>query len=70
MTYQVAEAKKTLCPVGKLCDRGNRVIFGKMGGVIQNMHNGSVTPFRREGGIYVMGLWLGTQREPHFRWQG
>ena len=58
MTYQVADVRKTLCSISKVCDRGNRVIFGRRGGVVQNMSSGVITPFRREGGIYILDMWL------------
>ena len=54
MIYQVAEVKRPLCSISRLCDRGNRVIFGSGGGVIHNLRTGNVTPFSREGGVYVL----------------
>ena len=58
LTYQVADVAKNLTSVSKICDKGNRIIFGRGGGLIQNLKSGIVTPFRRQGGIYVIDLWL------------
>ena len=65
MTYQIADVKRPLCSVAKLCDRGNRVIFDYKGGAVQNLRTGNVTRFRRDGGIYVLDLWP-DQKEEHF----
>ena len=62
LTFQVAEVSKNLASVSKVCDMGNRVIFGKGGGVIQNLHSGIITPVRRQGGIYILDLWLDRQQ--------
>ena len=56
--YQVAEVRRPLCSMAKLCDSGNRVSFGRGGGIVQNMRNGHCTPFRREGSIYVMDFYV------------
>ena len=37
---------------------GNRVIFGKGGGVVRNFKSGKQTPFYRQNGIYVLDKWL------------
>ena len=64
-TYQVAEVRRPLCSVAKLCDRGNRVMFGQAGGVVQNMKTGRCTAFRRDGSIYIMDLWLDNNHPFH-----
>ena len=61
--------------MGEMCDRGNRVLFGRGGGVIQNLKTGEITPFRREGGIYALDFYLaaggqGPRRNPGFPGQG
>ena len=61
MTYQVAEVRRPLTSIAKLCDRGNRVVFGRGGGIIQNLKTGKTTHFRREGSIYVLDMWIDTQ---------
>ena len=61
LVYQVADVRKPLTSIARLCDRGNRIVFGKGGGIIQNLKNGTCTPFRREGSIYYLDLWHDTQ---------
>ena len=68
LTYQVADVRKPLTSIARLCDRGNRVIFGRGGGVVQNLKNGTCTPFRREKAIYILDMWLDTAAP--FRRQG
>ena len=61
IVYQVADVRRPLCSIAKMCDRGNRVVFGRAGGVVQNLVNGRCTPFRRDGSIYVLDLWFDTE---------
>ena len=61
--FQIAEVGKPLVSVSAICERGNRVIFGRGGGVVKNMMTGAETPFCRRNGVYVMSLWL--MDEPH-----
>ena len=61
LVFQVAEVRKPLCSVARLCDRGNRVIFGRGGGVVQNLHNGTCTRFKRQGSIYMLDFWLDSE---------
>ena len=80
MVVQVTDVKKPLFSVTKLCDRGNRVIFGRGGGVIHNLATNRLTPFRRKGGVYMIDLWVQPPgedpgancgwREPGFQRQG
>ena len=63
MTVQIADVKRPLCSVARLCDRGNRVVFDARGGAVQNLRTGVVTKFRREGGIYMLDLWLDQKSE-------
>ena len=58
LVFQVAEVRKPLCSVARLCDRGNRITFGRGGGVVQNLNNGKCTRFKRQGSIYALDLWL------------
>ena len=62
MKFQIAEVRRPLCSIAKLCDRNNRVIFGRGGGIVQNLNSGNCTPFRREGNVYTMDLWLDHDR--------
>jgi hypothetical protein len=58
MIMQITDVKKTLFSVPKICERGNRVIFGRGGGVIHNLATNKLTPFPKVGGIYCMDLWV------------
>ena len=61
--FQIADVSKPLVSVSAICERGNRVIFGRSGGVVQNIWTGVETPFKRHNGIYVLDMWL--LDEPH-----
>ena len=56
--YQMAEVSRPLNAVSDICDAGNRVIFGRNGGVILNLSTGKKTYFHREDGIYVVLCWV------------
>ena len=58
LKYQVADVSRPLNAVSEVCDAGNRVVFGKNGGVICNIKNGSQTWFGREDNIYVFEYWV------------
>jgi hypothetical protein len=74
INFQIASVTRPLCSVGEMCDRGNRVLFGRGGGFIQNLQSGELTPFRREGGIYALDFYLpsgqGLRGDPGFAGQG
>ena len=58
MTFQIAEVSRPLSAVGEITDKGNVVVFGPRGGFILNLETRKQTRFGREGGIYVMDLWI------------
>jgi hypothetical protein len=63
ITYQIADVSRALNAVTEICDAGhpdygNRVIFGRGGGVIENIETGKQTPFNREGNIYCLDYWV------------
>jgi hypothetical protein len=59
MNIQMTDGvQRPLFAVSKVCDRGNRVIFGRGGGVIHNLASNNLTSFRRVGGIYSLDLWM------------
>ena len=65
--FQVAEISKPLISVSAICERGNRVIFGKGGGVVQHLAIGHETPFYRQNGIYILEMWLLDEATPFQR---
>ena len=56
--YQVADISRPLNAVSDICDGGNRVIFGKSGGIIYNISSGKETYFNREEGIDILICWV------------
>ena len=70
MTYQVADVRKSFTSVAKVCDRNNRVVFTRHGGIIQNLDNGNCTPFPRKGDIYTLSMMLDTASGPPSVFQG
>merc|ERR1711940_235402 len=67
MTWQVADIKRHLASVGRMCDAGNIAIFTRMGGYIvpegtvQNLinhieDNGKMLKMNRENGMYHFDL--------------
>ena len=56
--FQIADVSKPLVSVGSICEKGNRVVFGRSGGVVKNLQSGKEIPFYRRNGIYVFSLWL------------
>ena len=64
--FQIADVSRPLVSVSAICEMGNRVIFGRSGGVVQNLRTGRETPFHRKNGIYVLGMWLKNAEETGF----
>ena len=61
MTMQMANVKKPLMSVSKVCDAGtgqNFVAFTAEGGYIWHADRGKYTSFRREGGVYPLKTWI------------
>ena len=58
LLFQLADVSCPLISVSQICDRGNRVIFGRGGGVILNLETGQEVPFQRMGGVYALGMWM------------
>ena len=56
--WQLSAVTRPLQSVGELCDAGNRVIFGRSGGIIQNIVSGEETYISRENGTYLVDLWI------------
>ena len=70
MTWQVADVKKPLASVGRMCDAGNVAVFTKDGGyVVPGEYMGEVMSrlermdqstlrMKRENGVYNFNLWV------------
>ena len=56
--FQIAEVSRPLIGVGRVCEMGNRVIFGSSGGVIVNLSTGKETRFERKEGVYTFTIWI------------
>ena len=56
--FQLCDVACPLVSISAVCDKGNRVTFGRAGGVIQNLATGAEVPFERRGGVYALGLWV------------
>ena len=65
-TFQVADVSRPLMSVGKVCEMGNRVIFGANGGYILNLATGAATKFEKKEGIYVFVMWVPPLSESGF----
>ena len=57
-TFQVADVSRPLMSVGKVCEMGNRVLFGAGGGYILNIATGNATPFYKRDGVYIFTMWI------------
>ena len=49
--FQVAEVSRALLRVGKVCELGNRMLFGAAGGGITNFASGKFILFQKEEGV-------------------
>ena len=59
MKFQVAEVTRPLLSVGRICDTGNEVTFGRNGGVSVDLVTGEETPFIRDtDGMYQLEFWM------------
>ena len=56
--FQLADVSCPLVSVSHICDHGNRVVFGRSGGIVYNLATGLEIPFERTGGVYTLGLWV------------
>ena len=66
VTFQIAEVSRPLTSVARICDQGNRVVFGAQGGYIRNLKTGKVTQFQRDSGVYTLNLWMRTGETSSF----
>ena len=64
--FQIADVNRPLVSMSAICEMRNRVIFGRSGGVVQNLSTGVETPFHRKNGIYVLSLWVKNEERQGF----
>ena len=63
-TFQVSKISKPLWSVGKLCDAGLKVEFGKTAAIVTHGTTGrKICEFKRENGLYMGAMQL---RNPDF----
>ena len=62
MTVQIADVRKPLASVAKICEQGNDVVFRKEGGEIINKKTGATTQMKREGDLYYLYLWVNHEK--------
>lgn len=55
-TFQIAEVTRPLCSVSRVCDQGNRVVFGAGGGCVEHLASGRRSRFHRMHNVYVMNM--------------
>ena len=56
--FQIADISKPLVSISSICERGNRVLFGRVGGIVINNKTGAQIPFHKENGVYVLTMWM------------
>ena len=62
---EVADVKRPLASVCKICEAGNRVVFEQGSSYIENLKTGKRTNIEETGTGYRIKVWL-----PHFQGQG
>ena len=63
LKFDVADKlTRPLASVHEICECGNRVMFEKGKGFIQNIASGVKTPLRCEGKLYFMDIWVEVPR--------
>ena len=65
MEVEVADVKRPLASVCKLCEAGNRLVFQQGNSYIENVTTGKKTKIEETGKGYRIKVWL-----PHFQRQG
>ena len=58
MEVQIADVKRVLGSVRKICQAGNRVVFEEGKSYIQNKRNGRKTPISEGRNGYTVNLWV------------
>ena len=58
MEAEVADVKRALGSVRRLCEKGNRVVFDPEGSYIENVTSGYKTPIVDNGKGYKVKIWV------------
>ena len=58
MDIQIADVKKTLESVGRLCEAGNTVVFDDDGSYVENKRTGEKAMLVKERRSYVLSFWV------------
>ena len=58
MDIQIADVKKALGSVRRMCEAGNKVVFDDDGSYIENKGTGERVALVKERGSYVLSLWV------------
>ena len=62
--FQIADVTRPLSSISEICDDNCRVVFGRSGGFIYHLADGSVTPFPRRGNLYELDMWVPVPEPP------
>ena len=65
---QIADVKKTLGSVRRICEAGNRVVFDEDGSYVESKSNGERTALIKDRGSYVLTLWVPRESSPRQKW--
>ena len=66
LTAEVADVKRPLVSVSKMCEAGNRVVFDPAGSYVGNITTGKRTAMEHTGQGYKLKVWLPPfQRQVH-----
>ena len=58
MLFQIADVKKPLGSVSRICAMGHRVVMDDEGSFIEHKATGKRTWLRQEGGVYMLDTWV------------
>ena len=58
MKFQLADVQRPLIAVSHITRAGNKVELLEDGGVITNRKTGKTIKIQREGGVYVLNMWV------------
>ena len=61
--FQVAEVERPLKAASQLAACGNKVVFEKSGGYVENMATGKNIALKKKGGVYVLRMWVAASDE-------